>query len=95
MLIFCDMNCIFAAIQLHFFKQDPKCISDIRISPHGRCFGHLVCRLSEVPEVFTYLLPGQPHSLKTLLSIFCAVRAEKLKEVVSFQVAGLLPTKLS
>lgn len=43
----------------------------------------------------SYLLPGESHPLKALLSVLSAVTADKFKEVVSFQVAGLLTAELS
>lgn len=39
---------------------------------------------------YCYLLPSESHPLERLLSVFGAVCARELKEVVSFQVAGLL-----
>lgn len=43
----------------------------------------------------TYLLPGESHPLKSLLAIIRTVGADEFKEVVSFQVTGLLAMELS
>lgn len=42
-----------------------------------------------------YLLPGESHPLEALLAVLGAVAADEFKEVVSFQVAGLLTAELS
>lgn len=42
-----------------------------------------------------HLLPGKPHPLEALLAVLGTAGASELEEVVSLQVAGLLPSQLT
>ena len=40
-------------------------------------------------------MPGESHPLKALLAVLRAAAADELEEVISLQVAGLLPPQLA
>lgn len=42
-----------------------------------------------------YLLPGEPQPLEALLAVLRTVAAQKLEEVVSLQVTGLVAVELT
>lgn len=60
----------------------------------GNTINTILVIVAEADSCHFYLLPCQSHPLKALRSVVRTAAADELKEVVTFQVAGLLPTKL-